>query len=135
MEEFYRIMNVTKNGINRWRFEVSIDDRNSIFRGHFPGHPLVPGVCMMTMMSACAAKVSGSAVEDHVKVVRTVKSCKLKHHLVPDYYQRLWVDVETDEPDFTASVYDTSYQYATMCASFYGTQSYPPAKDVGEECQ
>ena len=36
------------------RAELSIDPQHRIFEGHFPGRPVVPGVCMLEMIKEIA---------------------------------------------------------------------------------
>ncbi|CAN5819481.1 3-hydroxyacyl-ACP dehydratase [soil metagenome] len=38
---------------------VVIDATHQIFEGHFPGHPVVPGVCMMQMIKEMMEEVIG----------------------------------------------------------------------------
>jgi 3-hydroxyacyl-[acyl-carrier-protein] dehydratase len=38
--------------------ELIINARHKIFEGHFPGQPVVPGVCMMQMVKEIIEKVT-----------------------------------------------------------------------------
>lgn len=40
-------------------FQVIINPLHPIFEGHFPGHPVVPGVCMMQMIKELTQEVLG----------------------------------------------------------------------------
>lgn len=39
--------------------QLSIDPGHRIFEGHFPGRPVVPGVCMLQMIKEMAEKALG----------------------------------------------------------------------------
>ncbi|MEQ8304681.1 MAG: hydroxymyristoyl-ACP dehydratase [Cyclobacteriaceae bacterium] len=41
---------ITKDSPHLIEAKISIDAGHSIFEGHFPGQPIVPGVCMVQMM-------------------------------------------------------------------------------------
>jgi 3-hydroxyacyl-[acyl-carrier-protein] dehydratase len=36
---------------------VKLNADHAIFKGHFPGHPVLPGVCMMEMISEIMGKI------------------------------------------------------------------------------
>jgi 3-hydroxyacyl-[acyl-carrier-protein] dehydratase len=38
------------NEDNRLLATLKLNSEHSIFKGHFPGHPVLPGVCMMEMI-------------------------------------------------------------------------------------
>ncbi len=49
MNDFYRIES-THREPNSISCKVSFNPEHNIFKGHFPGQPVVPGVCMMEMV-------------------------------------------------------------------------------------
>ncbi len=48
LENFYKIeaKNVIEENKN-YSFDITINNKHTIFEGHFPGNPIMPGVCMM----------------------------------------------------------------------------------------
>ena len=42
---------------------LSINKEHAIFRGHFPGQPIVPGVCMLQMLKEVLEKIINSPVK------------------------------------------------------------------------
>lgn len=59
---FFTISNIATAG-----FEVNatllINTSHKIFDGHFPGQPVVPGVCMMQMMKEIMEQVTGKKMD------------------------------------------------------------------------
>ena len=47
--DFYTASDVSIEG-NALKALLSLNVKHKIFEGHFPGHPVVPGVCMMQMV-------------------------------------------------------------------------------------
>lgn len=49
LNDFYTLLKSqeTDNGISVW---VKIDKDHSIFKGHFPNHPVTPGVCTIQII-------------------------------------------------------------------------------------
>ena len=49
MNDFYTISDAA-TGENRWTGRITFNPDHAIFKGHFPGQPVVPGVCMMQIV-------------------------------------------------------------------------------------
>jgi len=47
--DFYTASDVNVEG-NALKAILNLNVKHKIFEGHFPGHPVVPGVCMMQMV-------------------------------------------------------------------------------------
>lgn len=59
-------------------FGVAIDPRHEIFRGHFPGRPVLPGVCTLRIVRNCLETVLGHGVR-----YETIRNCKFSSMIVP----------------------------------------------------
>ena len=56
--DFFTISKLEKEGFEI-NAELLINANHKIFEGHFPGHPVVPGVCMMQMVKEIIERVIG----------------------------------------------------------------------------
>ncbi len=56
--DFFNINNLEKTGFDITA-DLVINAGHKIFEGHFPGQPVVPGVCMMQMVKEIIEKVIG----------------------------------------------------------------------------
>jgi len=56
VNDFFTIRKLEEEGFEI-RAELVINANHKIFEGHFPGHPVVPGVCMMQMVKEIIEKV------------------------------------------------------------------------------
>ena len=64
-----------------------------VFAGHFPGHPILPGIFQLEMARVAAEAVAGSAL-----IVREIVKAKFRRPIRPEEIIR--VDVKlTDQPD------------------------------------
>ena len=66
------------------RVEATVPDKSTIFEGHFPGHPLMPGVLLIEAM----AQASGWLIIGLTKFTRmpffaAVKEAKLRSFVSP----------------------------------------------------
>ena len=52
INDFYKIIETDYSIENSGSFKVKIElnDKHKIFNGHFPGNPIVPGVCLIQMI-------------------------------------------------------------------------------------
>lgn len=74
------------------RAELSIDPQHRIFEGHFPGRPVVPGVCMLQMIKEIAQRSL------HKKLFLT-KATQVKYLkvLVPEQNARIALHIKWKE--------------------------------------
>lgn len=75
-------------------FEVALDASHPIFAGHFPGMPVLPGVCTMHMVKSCASRLAG-----HKLRYVAVAEVKFPAAIIPSENPALEVRVELGEPD------------------------------------
>jgi 3-hydroxyacyl-[acyl-carrier-protein] dehydratase len=86
--DFFHIKTLQTVG-NTVKVLLEINPAHAIFEGHFPGQPVVPGVCLMQMVKEIAEKVLG-------KETRLVKADQVKFlaPLVPAENQPLQMELK-----------------------------------------
>ena len=65
-------------------FDVRLNPEHFIFKAHFPGHPITPGVCLMQMVAELASVAEGCNL-----FVRNIKNVKYTGVVSPDDNTRL----------------------------------------------
>ena len=53
--------------------QISIDRDHTIFKGHFPGNPVMPGVCMIQIIKELTEEATGNLA----------KEIQIKHKNIP----------------------------------------------------
>ena len=75
LEDFYSIVNETVAG-NTAIIIVRFNVNHPIFQGHFPTMPVVPGACLVEMVSQLSSKVLGKklqlSVGQNIKFVQVI---------------------------------------------------------------
>ncbi len=73
-------------------FRATLDPSHKIFEGHFPGNPVVPGVCTMDMIKRCCSEIIGKGVR-----FNTIKEVKFLATILPTQHRELDVTIEFKE--------------------------------------
>ncbi|MBU3813241.1 MAG: beta-hydroxyacyl-ACP dehydratase [Candidatus Bacteroides intestinipullorum] len=60
-------------------FHVALLPDCAVYRGHFPGHPVCPGVCQVEMARQCAGRLAG-----HPLLIRRIASCRFLTVATPE---------------------------------------------------
>ncbi len=68
---FYKIVNLDQSESDKLLALVKIDKFHAIFKGHFPNHPVTPGVCTMQIIKELSEKWAGMNLM--LKTARNVK--------------------------------------------------------------
>ena len=68
--------------------EAQVPVHNTIFEGHFPGHPIMPGVLIIEAMAQTAATLVVDSLEDvgatsHVVYFMTIENARFRKPVVP----------------------------------------------------
>jgi 3-hydroxyacyl-[acyl-carrier-protein] dehydratase len=50
LNELYTIKNIQKESVNKLTIQVELNRDHDIFKGHFPGNPVLPGVCTIQIL-------------------------------------------------------------------------------------
>ncbi|MCX6330659.1 MAG: hypothetical protein NTZ85_14245 [Bacteroidia bacterium] len=50
LNELYTIKNIQKESVNKLTIQVELKRDHDIFKGHFPGNPILPGVCTIQIL-------------------------------------------------------------------------------------
>jgi 3-hydroxyacyl-[acyl-carrier-protein] dehydratase len=81
--------------LNGWRtegetavFDVTLNPDSEVYRGHFPGKPVAPGVCNIQMIKELTERLTGCALR-----IDFLKQCRLTTLLTPQEHPDLEVHI------------------------------------------
>lgn len=86
-DSYFHIMN-SRDGGGCTLFDVVIDPSCEVYKGHFPGKPVSPGVCNIGMIRLCAEKAAGHSLR-----FTSIKQCRLTGLVTPSPSHILQVEV------------------------------------------
>jgi 3-hydroxyacyl-[acyl-carrier-protein] dehydratase len=62
LKDFYKVEKLEKTGEGKYTAVVFLNKEHDIFKGHFPGNPVTPGVCMMQIIKELTQEILGSSL-------------------------------------------------------------------------
>ena len=57
LKDFYSIRKLEKTDETKYAASIFLNSEHAIFKGHFPGNPVTPGVCMMQIIKELCEEV------------------------------------------------------------------------------
>ena len=86
MNDFYTISDAATEA-NKWVGRIAFNPDHDIFKGHFPGQPVVPGVCMMQIVKEILETVLGRKMQ-----IQQAAQVKFLQLISPDIFPSVQVD-------------------------------------------
>lgn len=110
LKDFFKIIS-TEIIDNEALIELELNPQHSIFQGHFPGHPITPGVCVTQM-----AVDLFSHIQQQEYMMTKAKSVKFLHIIKPEenprlHYRMNWESIAGQQFRIKATTYhgDTTF--------------------------
>ena len=106
----YHILSERQDANGERVFLIRFDAAHPIFVGHFPGHPIVPGACLVQIAEELTADVTG-----HKGSFTQLRNLKFRQPVTPD--MELTVTIQDNNPSFNIQL----STFNSNCASFTAT--------------
>ncbi|ESU19924.1 beta-hydroxyacyl-(acyl-carrier-protein) dehydratase, FabA/FabZ [Flavobacterium cauense R2A-7] len=62
LKDFYTVEKLENVSDRKYNAVVVLNNQHAIFKGHFPGNPVTPGVCMMQIIKELSQEIVGSSL-------------------------------------------------------------------------
>ena len=97
LKDFYKILSLEKTDAQKYSAVILINEKHEVFKGHFPGNPIMPGVCMMQIIKELTEQITQFSL-----ILQTLSNVKFMALINPDETPelRLELDVTITEEDF-----------------------------------
>lgn len=92
LNNFYKILNLDESQSDKLMALVKIDKFHSIFKGHFPNHPVTPGVCTMQIIKELTEKWSGKNL-----MLKTARNVKFMAIINPELNEDVHFDLQFEQ--------------------------------------
>ncbi len=110
---YYKLIGITRsNGLNAV-FHIALCPDCEVYRGHFPGNPVSPGVCNIQTIKECAERLTGRQLQ-----IGSIRRCRLPSVVTPATCPELDVEINLTPVGtgygIIATVYDTKHTYMEL---------------------
>ncbi|MDP5198459.1 3-hydroxyacyl-ACP dehydratase [Flavobacterium sp. DG2-3] len=105
LQDFYKILSEEKVSDSKYNITILVNEKHEVFKGHFPGNPIMPGVCMIQIIK----ELTESIVKNPL-MIQSLANVKFMALINPEATPelRLELDVTTTE-DGLVKVKNTTY--------------------------
>lgn len=105
LKDFYKIISEEKISDSTHIITILINEKHEVFKGHFPGNPIMPGVCMIQIIKELTEKITHETL-----MIQTLSNVKFMALINPESTPelRLELDIATTE-DNLVKVKNTTY--------------------------
>jgi len=109
LKDFYKIISLEPTGAQQFTAIILVNENHEIFKGHFPGNPIMPGVCMMQIIKELTEDITKSTL-----IVQSLSNVKFMALINPFATPELRLELDiTDEKD-AVKVKNVSYFNETV---------------------
>jgi 3-hydroxyacyl-[acyl-carrier-protein] dehydratase len=105
LKDFYKILSEEKTSDSKYIVTILVNEKHEVFKGHFPGNPIMPGVCMIQIIKELTEAATKSTL-----MIQTLTNVKFMALINPEATPelRLELDIVTTEDDLV-KVKNTTY--------------------------
>lgn len=105
LKDFYKVLSEEKVTDSKYTITILVNEKHDVFKGHFPGNPIMPGVCMIQIIKELTEKITESTL-----MIQTLSNVKFMALINPEATPelRLELDILTTEDDLV-KVKNTTY--------------------------
>lgn len=89
LKDFYKVEKLENTDQGKYVAIVFLNNEHDIFKGHFPGNPVTPGVCMMQIIKELTEEIMGSSL-----IMTSSSNVKFMAIINPNIHPRLQLDLE-----------------------------------------
>ncbi len=94
LKDFYKIVSLEKKDGNKHEAVLLINEKHDVFNGHFPGNPIMPGVCMMQIIKELTEQITKQPL-----MLQTLTNVKFMALINPDVTPELKLDLDVTETE------------------------------------
>lgn len=92
LQDFYSVDKIDTISEGKYMASITLNKNHAIFKGHFPGNPVTPGVCMMQIIK----EITESILKVPLTMVST-SNVKFMALINPEVNAELMLDLEISE--------------------------------------
>lgn len=110
LKDFYKILSEEKTTDSKYSITIFVNEKHEVFKGHFPGNPIMPGVCMIQIIKELTEKITKQTL-----MIQTLANVKFMALINPENNPELRLELDiTMTDDNLVKVKNTTYFNETV---------------------
>ena len=110
LKDFYNVLSEEKTTDSKYSITILVNEKHEIFKGHFPGNPIMPGVCMIQIIKELTEKITQETL-----MIQTLANVKFMALINPEKNSELRLDLDiTTTEDNLVKEKNTTYFNETV---------------------
>jgi 3-hydroxyacyl-[acyl-carrier-protein] dehydratase len=116
LKDFYKVLSLDKTDAQKYRAIILVNEKHAVFKGHFPGNPVMPGVCMMQIIKELTEQITNRSL-----IMQNLSNVKFMALINPEITPELKLELDIAEAeDQTIKVKNTTYFNDTVALKLGG---------------
>lgn len=105
LKDFYKVLSEEKVSDSKYNATILVNEKHEVFKGHFPGNPIMPGVCMIQIIKELTEKFTQESL-----LIQTLTNVKFMALINPEATPELRLELDiTATEDNLVKVKNTTY--------------------------
>jgi len=105
LKDFYKVLSNDKSEDSKHKIRILVNADHEVFNGHFPGNPIMPGVCMIQIIKELTESITESSL-----MIETLSNVKFMALINPEVNPELLLELDiTTTDDGLVKVKNTTY--------------------------
>jgi len=110
LKDFYKVLSEEKTSDSKYSITILVNEKHEVFKGHFPGNPIMPGVCMIQIIKELTEKITNETL-----MIQTLANVKFMALINPETNPELRLELDiTMTEDNLVKVKNTTYFNETV---------------------
>ncbi|GEP49775.1 3-hydroxyacyl-ACP dehydratase [Flavobacterium noncentrifugens] len=110
LKDFYKVLSLDKTDGQKHLAVILINEKHEVFKGHFPGNPVMPGVCMMQIIKELTEEITAGPL-----MMQSLSNVKFMALINPEMTPELRLELDiTEGEDHIVKVKNTTYFNETV---------------------
>ncbi|RYG28010.1 MAG: 3-hydroxyacyl-ACP dehydratase [Chitinophagaceae bacterium] len=120
LQDFYTVAEISSEA-PKHTARINVNPTHEVFKGHFPGNPVMPGVCMMQIIKELTERILGTGL-----MMTSISNVKFMALINPETHPGLKLELDVSEtPEGLVKVKNITYFDDTVALKFSGTYKKP----------
>ena len=94
LKDFYKVISLEKNDSQKHLAIIFVNEKHEVFKGHFPGNPIMPGVCMMQIIKELTEQITNSSL-----IMQSLTNVKFMALINPELTPELRLELDITTTD------------------------------------